>query len=124
MGVLHCCYILKTVGHGFYKLEPKLDFDRLARIREGTELPIVLHGGTGVPVEAVRRAIGLGIAKVNFSTRLRKALIDQLRTHLEAEPDDLDLMAILGSAKEAFRADAQACMKLVGSVGQAAATSR
>ncbi len=57
--------------HGFYKLPPKLDFDRIQRIHELTSIPLVLHGGTGVPDDDFRRAIPLGVLKINVGTELK-----------------------------------------------------
>ncbi len=72
-------------AHGFYKGEPKLDFDRLEKIIGLVNIPIVLHGASGVPDEAVRRAVGLGICKVNFATELRAALTKGVREALRDE---------------------------------------
>ena len=60
-------------AHGFYQGEPRLDFERLEAIREAVEVPLVLHGASGVPDGKVRRAVELGICKVNFATELRAA---------------------------------------------------
>ena len=57
--------------HGFYKSTPKLDFDRIAAIRSRSPIPLVLHGGTGVPDEDFRKAIKLGINKINVGTELK-----------------------------------------------------
>ncbi|MDF1494624.1 class II fructose-1,6-bisphosphate aldolase [Caproiciproducens sp. CPB-2] len=72
-------------AHGFYKGEPKLDFGRLEKIIGLVNIPIVLHGASGVPDEAVRRAVGLGICKVNFATELRAALTKGVREALRDE---------------------------------------
>ncbi len=72
-------------AHGFYKGEPKLDFGRLEKIIGLISIPIVLHGASGVPDEAVRRAVGLGICKVNFATELRAALTKGVREALRDE---------------------------------------
>ncbi|MCQ2457079.1 MAG: class II fructose-bisphosphate aldolase, partial [Clostridia bacterium] len=72
-------------AHGFYKGEPKLDFDRIAAIRDVVGAPLVLHGGSGVPEESVKRAISLGMAKVNFATELRAAATVAVRKVLEDE---------------------------------------
>ena len=58
-------------AHGLYKEEPKLDFERLKEIRDVVEIPLVLHGASGVPEGAVRKAISLGITKVNIATELK-----------------------------------------------------
>ena len=57
--------------HGFYKSEPKLDFDRIAKIRSLSPIPLVLHGGTGIPDNDLRKAAALGINKINVGTELK-----------------------------------------------------
>ncbi|MBQ5764654.1 MAG: class II fructose-bisphosphate aldolase [Clostridia bacterium] len=66
-------------AHGFYKGTPKLEFERLAAIRDAVSVPLVLHGSSGVPDEDVRRAISLGVCKVNFATELRVAYTNAAR---------------------------------------------
>lgn len=66
-------------AHGFYKGTPKLEFERLAAIRDAVQVPLVLHGSSGVPDEDVKKAISLGICKVNFATELRVAYTDAAR---------------------------------------------
>lgn len=70
-------------AHGFYKGTPKLDFTRLAELRDAVSVPLVLHGSSGVPDEDVRRAISLGVCKVNFATELRVAYTDGVRHVLQ-----------------------------------------
>lgn len=72
-------------AHGFYKGEPKLDFERLEEIRNIVSIPLVLHGASGVPDEAVVKAITLGICKVNFATELRVAFTGGVREVLDAD---------------------------------------
>ncbi len=62
--------------HGNYRGEPQLDFARLEQIRDAAGIPLVLHGGSGIPDDDFRRAIGLGIAKINFFTGLSLAALD------------------------------------------------
>ena len=87
-------------AHGLYKAEPKLDFARLEAIREETSAPLVLHGGTGVPDEAVKKAISLGICKINVGTDLRLAYMTSIRTTLE-EQEVRDPRVLLRIAREA-----------------------
>jgi len=62
-------------AHGFYQGKPELNFKRLREVNEAIDIPLVLHGGTGLPVEDVRKAIELGINKVNVGTELRVAFL-------------------------------------------------
>jgi ketose-bisphosphate aldolase len=105
-------------AHGFYKAEPKLDFARLQKIAELTNIPLVMHGGTGVPEEQIKKAISLGISKINFSTILRKSFIDRMKTYLHAHPDDLMTMNILGEASKAMKDSVKAMMGMCDSVGK------
>jgi fructose-bisphosphate aldolase class II len=63
-------------AHGKYKGKPELDFNRLEEIRRAVNIPLVLHGGSGIPDEDFRRAISLGIAKINFFTGMALAAIE------------------------------------------------
>ena len=69
-------------AHGIYKGIPKLDLDRLSEIREVVSIPLVLHGASGVPDDAVRESIRRGICKVNFATELRIAYSDGVKEYL------------------------------------------
>lgn len=77
-------------AHGIYKGEPKLDFDRLSEIRKVVNIPLVLHGASGVPDESVRECIRRGISKVNFATELRIAYSDGIKSFLKDNPDAFD----------------------------------
>ena len=66
-------------AHGKYKKLPVLDIDRIARIKKATAIPLVLHGGSGVPDDQIRSAVAAGIRKMNFSTDLCCAFLDACR---------------------------------------------
>lgn len=74
------CALAVLVGnaHGRYKKPPKLDIRRIADIREAAGVPLVLHGGSGIPDEEVRRAIHAGIRKANFGTDLCYSFLDEV----------------------------------------------
>jgi fructose-bisphosphate aldolase class II len=105
-------------AHGLYTKKPKLDFERLSDIEKRTRVPLVLHGGTGIPVEDIKRAISLGVAKINFSTIMRQAYIETLRKTLAANPGDLDLMKMLTPSKLAMKAVAKEHILMCGSDGK------
>ena len=77
-------------AHGMYKGEPKLDLERLSAIREVVSVPLVLHGGSGIPDSKVQEAIRRGICKVNYATELRIAYTDGIRKYLSENPDAID----------------------------------
>lgn len=70
-------------AHGLYKASPVLLFDRVARLASMTEIPIVLHGGTGLSAEDFGRFISAGVSKINISTALKLAYMHSAREHLE-----------------------------------------
>ncbi|MGI6566485.1 MAG: class II fructose-bisphosphate aldolase [Firmicutes bacterium] len=100
-------------AHGLYKREPKLDFDRLEAIRKEASVPLVLHGGTGVPDEAVKKAISLGICKLNVGTDLRLAYMGSLRQTLE-DPGVHDPRVLLRIAREAVMDVVRGKIRLCG----------
>jgi len=75
-----------SVGNVHVMMEGRqgLDFDRLAAIREKVSVPLVLHGGSGIPDSEVRRAVSLGVAKVNYGTYLKQRYVTAVRKRLES----------------------------------------
>jgi fructose-bisphosphate aldolase class II len=129
-------------SHGAYKFkgEAKLDFDRLKLISQKISIPLVLHGASsvpqwiiekaskygaelagakGIPEEHVKRAISLGIAKINIDTDLRLAFTATVREVLTNSPKEFDPRKILGPAKEAMKEVIRGKMRLFGSSGKA-----
>ncbi|MDR2246670.1 MAG: class II fructose-bisphosphate aldolase [Treponema sp.] len=87
-------------AHGLYTRKPELRFDILEEIERRTGIPLVLHGGTGIPQEDLRMAITMGVSKINFSTVMRKGCIETLTATLNTSVGELDLMKILSPARE------------------------
>lgn len=77
-------------AHGMYKGEPKLDLERLSAIREVVSVPLVLHGGSGIPDSKVQEAIRRGICKVNYATELRIAYTSGVNRYLSENPEEID----------------------------------
>jgi fructose-bisphosphate aldolase class II len=106
-------------AHGRYKGEPKLDFARLEKIRSLVNIPIVLHGSSGVPEEAIREAIRLGVCKVNIDTNIREAFVERCRKVIADSPDEIDPRKILGPAREAVVEIIREKIRIFGSSGKA-----
>lgn len=106
-------------AHGFYKAEPKIRYDRMEYLVQKTNMPMVLHGGTGLNDEVYRRLIALGAAKVNISTALKKTYADGFKTYLEKNPTQYDPLKLIGAVQKDVTALAQHYFKLFGSEGQA-----
>jgi len=129
-------------SHGAYKFksEAKLDLERLKTISEKIGVPLVLHGASsvpqwivekankygaklsgakGIPEEQIKKAISLGIAKINIDTDLRLAFTATVREVLTNSPKNFDPRKILGPAKDAMKEVAKGKMQLFGSSGKA-----
>ena len=89
-------------AHGLYKSEPKLDFDRLEKIRSMVDIPLVLHGASGVPYDAVQNAIEKGICKVNIATELKIPFSNAIKEYFNENPNASDPRQYLVPAKKAM----------------------
>jgi len=105
-------------AHGQYKFDPELDFDRLARVRRLVNIPIVLHGSSGVPDKDIQKAIALGVRKVNIDTNIREAFVRGVREAIK-NPKEIDPRKILGPAREEMTAIVREKIRLFGSSGKA-----
>ena len=111
--------------HGKYPANWKgLSFETLDAIQQKTGvMPLVLHGGTGIPAEMVKKAITLGVAKVNVNTECKLAFQEATRKYIEAGKDlegkGFDPRKLLNPGFEAIKATVKEKMELFGSVGKA-----
>lgn len=129
-------------SHGAYKFkgEAKLDFDRISIIKKKTNMPLVLHGASGVPEnltekiakyggklpgakglpdEAYVKAVKCGINKINIDTDLRLTFIAEIRQVLSESPQEIDPRKILGPARKAIKETIKNKIALLGSAGRA-----
>ena len=105
-------------AHGRYKGEPKLDYVRLEKIHSMIDIPIVLHGSSGVSDEAIKEAIRLGVCKVNIDTNIREAFVDTCRKTLAEFPEEIDPRKVLGPAREASIELIREKIRIFGSSGK------
>lgn len=102
-------------AHGLYKGEPKLDFERLKEIRAKVEVPLVLHGASDVPDDLVKKAISLGICKVNVATDLKIPFSDAVKKYFKENPEANDPRKYMTPGKEAMKKIVQHKIKVCGS---------
>ncbi len=88
--------------HGRSSRPVILDLGRLAEIAASTDVPLVLHGASGIPTETIAEAVQLGIAKLNINADLRAAYVDAAVRHRAHDPSGDDLPGTLGAAREAL----------------------
>ncbi|MBB6450486.1 fructose-bisphosphate aldolase class II [Geomicrobium halophilum] len=106
--------------HGPYKGEPKLGFKQMEEINKLVGLtPLVLHGGTGLPIEDVKRAIEYGHAKVNVNTESQISATNAIKEFFDENPDKYDPRKYLGPAREAIKETVKGKMRDFGSSGKA-----
>ncbi|MDR2888748.1 MAG: class II fructose-bisphosphate aldolase [Lachnospiraceae bacterium] len=93
-------------AHGFYTEKPVLNFRLLEQIGEKTQMPLVLHGGTGIPEEDVQKGISLGIAKVNIGTEIRCNYVQYLYEGIEQ----------MGMTEHAWKIEKKAIARMVSDI--------
>jgi ketose-bisphosphate aldolase len=112
-------------AHGVYKTKnPKVDFDRLGKINQilngsGVKTPLVVHGGTGLPEDYIKRLIEMGGAKFNVSTELKRTLIDATYNYISAKREEYDPGKIDIAVKDAIRSAVGHWIDMLGSAGKA-----
>lgn len=90
--------------HGLYKGDPNLDFETMAEINDNLEIPLVLHGGTGIPDYDIKKAISCGISKININTELQIAWHEAVKTFINENPNAYDPRKVIGSGKDSMKA--------------------
>ncbi|MCP2032124.1 fructose-bisphosphate aldolase class II [Okibacterium sp. HSC-33S16] len=103
-------------SHAMATQSANLDLRLLESIRGEVNVPLVLHGTSGVPDDSVRDAISLGITKVNVSTQLNKAMSSAIRLELARDPDLIDPRRYLGPARDAIEGQARHLLGLINQV--------
>lgn len=105
-------------AHGVYKGTPKVDVDRLREIRREVDIPLVLHGTSGVPDEVVLECIDSGICKVNYATDLRIAFTKGVKGLLTEVPEAFDPKKYCGRGREEVKQYVMNRIELCGSGGR------
>lgn len=105
--------------HGPYKGEPKLGYERMEEIMKLTGLPLVLHGGTGIPTKDIQKAISLGTSKINVNTENQITSAKTVREALAADPEMYDPRKYLGPARETIKQTVIGKIREFGSNGKA-----
>ncbi|MBT2756588.1 class II fructose-bisphosphate aldolase [Mesobacillus foraminis] len=105
--------------HGPYKGEPNLGFKEMEEINKIAGVPLVLHGGTGIPTEDIKKSISFGTAKINVNTENQIASAKAVRETLAAKPEEYDPRKYLGPARDAIRETVKGKMREFGSSSKA-----
>ena len=105
--------------HGPYHGEPKLGFKEMAEINELLQMPLVLHGGSGIPDEQLRKAIDRGTAKINVNTECQIAWASKVREVIANDAKVYDPRKVIGPGKKAISEVVEAKCKVFGCIGKA-----
>lgn len=105
--------------HGIYKGEPNLDFVKMQEIKEITKLPLVLHGGSGIPDDKIKKAISCGITKINVNTELQIAWSKAVRQFLSENNSVYDPRKIIKAGENAMKENIKYKILLFGSNNKA-----
>jgi fructose-bisphosphate aldolase class II len=114
-------FLAAAVGtiHGCRTPFAKLDIPRIEKIRELTDVPLVLHGASGVNDEEVRKGISAGICKINIDTRIRMIFTEKIRELIKINPQEIDPRKLLGPAREVAKEVIRERMRVFGCSGKA-----
>ncbi|MEO1067994.1 MAG: class II fructose-bisphosphate aldolase, partial [Cyanobacteria bacterium J06638_6] len=113
-------FLAVTIGnvHGQYFSEPKLDFERLAQVRQRLQIPLVLHGASGLPALMIQRSIELGVSKFNVNTEVRQKYLEFWREYGKTD-SQRDLLDCQKAATGAMQEIIAQKIRLFGSAGKA-----
>lgn len=114
-----CLALAVGTAHGMYKGEPRIRYEIIEKVANAIDVPIVLHGGSGVPDESIRQAIRCGVGKINVNTENQVAMTNTIRQIFAEDQKVYDPRKYLGPAKEAMKEVVRAKIRLFGSQGQA-----
>ena len=105
--------------HGPYKGEPNLGFKEMEEIKNLTNMPLVLHGGTGIPEADIKKSISLGTSKINVNTENQIAFAKRVREVLDADKEVYDPRKFIGPGREAIKETVVGKIREFGSNGKA-----
>ena len=98
-------FLAPAIGsvHGLYKGDPNINFELISKIRENINKPLVLHGGTGIYDDQIKRAISCGICKININTELQIAWTNAIRKFLNEDEKVYDPRKVIKSGESAIK---------------------
>jgi fructose-bisphosphate aldolase class II len=104
--------------HGHIEGKPRLDFNRLSRINQSANVPLVIHGGSGLTEQQYQKLISNGVARINYYTALSETAVKQIHTNLSQ--GEIPYSKLYANVKKSMTEEVQRCMQIWGSAGRAA----
>lgn len=105
--------------HGIYKGEPDIKLDIMKEISEQTNMPLVLHGGSGIPEEVLKKSVENGICKANFNTELQLGWHEEVVKFVESNKEVYDPRKVISSGEQGLKNVAREYIRILGSKGKA-----
>lgn len=105
--------------HGIYKGKPDIKLDIMKEISDKTNMPLVLHGGSGIPEETLKAAVANGICKANFNTELQLGWHDEVVKFIENNKEVYDPRKVISSGEQGLKNVAREYIRILGSKGKA-----
>ena len=105
--------------HGIYKGKPDIKLDVMKEISEKTKMPLVLHGGSGIPEDILKKAVENGICKANFNTELQLGWHSDVLKFVKSNKDVYDPRKVISSGEEGLKNVAREYIRILGSKGKA-----
>ncbi|MEH7252801.1 class II fructose-1,6-bisphosphate aldolase [Neobacillus niacini] len=105
-------------AHGMYKIEPNIRFDVISEVSKSIPVPLVLHGGSGVPDQDIKRAIGCGISKINVNTENQVAFSDAVRKIINSHDNIQDSRLFLRVGRDAVKEMVRSKIRLFNSINK------
>lgn len=90
-------------AHGMYKGVPRIDYRRIQNIADRVDVPLVLHGGSGIPERQLKNCVGLGMTKINFATELKHVFTQAIQQFFRENPAEKDPRHYMAFAQEAVQ---------------------
>jgi len=106
-------------AHGFYDKEPEINFDRLAEVNAAVNVPLVLHGGTGIPEKDIRKAIKKGINKINIGTQIRYTYLRATCDEIQRQTPDKHTSEIKREVMKVVREEVKKWIRICMADGKA-----
>ena len=104
--------------HGIFDIQESIDFEVLKRVSENTDIPLVLHGTCGIPMELIERCAKSGISKINFGENIRIAYINHMRDVLDGFPHNYHPWRAMHEVKDRLKKDIRKMVEACGSAGK------
>jgi len=114
-------FLAPAIGnyHGIYKTKPNINFELVSELSEKLDIPLVLHGASGIEEQEIKKLISLGIFKININTDLQLAWINQVRCFLKENEEEYDLRKIIKSGEPRLKAKILEKIILLDSINKA-----